>query len=185
MKTVQIAVSALKAPERNVRLHTEKQIVELARSVKMFGQIRPIVVDENNIVLAGNGLVEALKQLEIKIADCYMVTGLSENDKKKLMLADNKIFALGMDLAGTQFDFIREIGDLDIPGFDKDIIATLLSNAQEITERIGTYGSVPDDVAQARKEVAEADTGSTVAPDTVTNGRNIVCPHCGQGIWIP
>ena len=52
MKTVMIPLSDLRRPERNVRMHTDKQIKEFRRSVEMFGQIRPIVVDENNVTPA-------------------------------------------------------------------------------------------------------------------------------------
>lgn len=76
----------LKRPERNVRMHTDKQIKEFRRSLEMFGQIRPIVIDENNVMLAGNGLYETMLTMDYKEADCYVVTGLSENEKKNLCL---------------------------------------------------------------------------------------------------
>lgn len=60
MRTVTKLLSELKRPERNVRMHTDKQLTEFRRSVEMFGQIRPIVIDENNVMLAGNGLYETL-----------------------------------------------------------------------------------------------------------------------------
>ena len=49
MKIVKIKLADLVKPEKNVRIHTEKQIKEFRRSVEMFGQIRPIVVDERNM----------------------------------------------------------------------------------------------------------------------------------------
>ncbi len=60
MKVVKKPLSELHSPERNVRLHTDKQLKEFRRSVEMFGQIRPIVVDEGGMILAGNGLFEAI-----------------------------------------------------------------------------------------------------------------------------
>lgn len=42
-------LSDLVKPEKNVRIHTEQQLKEFRRSIEMFGQIRPIVIDENNI----------------------------------------------------------------------------------------------------------------------------------------
>ena len=60
MRTVTKLLSELKRPEKNVRMHTDKQLTEFRRSVEMFGQIRPIVIDENNVMLAGNGLYETL-----------------------------------------------------------------------------------------------------------------------------
>ena len=51
MKVVKMKLADLVKPEKNVRIHTEQQIKEFRRSVEMFGQIRPIVVDEKNIIL--------------------------------------------------------------------------------------------------------------------------------------
>ena len=87
MNVVKLPLGELRKPERNVRLHSNKQISEFKRSVEMFGQIRPIVVDESHTILAGNGLFDALKALGRTDADCYVVTGLTEAEKKKLMLA--------------------------------------------------------------------------------------------------
>ena len=91
MKIVRKKLSELKPAERNVRIHSEKQVKEFVRSLESFGQIRPIVIDEDNTILAGNGLYAALMAKGESSADCYVVTGLSETEKKKLMLADNKI----------------------------------------------------------------------------------------------
>ena len=63
MNVTTMLISELKKPERNVRIHTEQQIKEFERSIKMFGQIRPIVVDENNVILAGNGLYDTLLKM--------------------------------------------------------------------------------------------------------------------------
>ena len=60
MKVTKKPLTELHPPERNVRMHTDKQLKEFRRSVEMFGQIRPIVVDESGTILAGNGLFETL-----------------------------------------------------------------------------------------------------------------------------
>lgn len=63
MKIISMKLADLKQPEKNVRIHTEKQLQEFQRSVEMFGQIRPIVVDENNVIMAGNGLYDTLLRM--------------------------------------------------------------------------------------------------------------------------
>lgn len=50
-------------PEKNVRMHTENQLVEYERSVRMFGQTRPIIVDEDGLILVGNGLFDTLSRM--------------------------------------------------------------------------------------------------------------------------
>ena len=59
MKVIKKKLSELRRPKKNVRNHSIKQIEEFKRSVQMFGQIRPIVIDEDNVILAGNGLFMA------------------------------------------------------------------------------------------------------------------------------
>lgn len=59
MKVTIKKLSVLKHPEKNVRIHSEQQIRELKRSLEKFGQTRALVIDENNIILIGNGLYEA------------------------------------------------------------------------------------------------------------------------------
>ena len=143
MKITIKKVSDLKRPDRNVRLHGDKQIKEYVRSIKMFGQVRPLVIDENNVVLCGNGLLQALQAMEVETADCYIVKNLSENDKKKLMLADNKIFELGVNATDTFDAFIRELdGDIDIPGYDEEMLKILTANAKEADAVLNYYGKI-------------------------------------------
>ena len=146
MKVTKKPLAELHPPERNVRMHTDKQLKEFRRSVEMFGQIRPIVVDEGGIILAGNGLFETLLSMGRTEADCYIVSGLTEAQKKKLMLADNKIFGLGVDDLDTMDAFLVELkDDLDIPGFDEDLLKNMVADAEEITETLQEYGTLDEE----------------------------------------
>ena len=137
MKQLTMKLKDLIRPERNIRIHTEKQLQEFERSVKMFGQIRPIVIDENNTILAGNGLYETLLRMNREEALVYKYEDLTEAQKKKLMIADNKIFSLGIENLDTLNEFLEELsGDLDIPGFDEEILKQMVADADEITEKI-------------------------------------------------
>lgn len=86
-----LQLTDLKPLEVNVRKHTETQIKELIRSLEQFGQTRAIVIDEDNNILIGNGLHEAMTRAGMKDAAVYRKSGLSDIEKKKLILADNKI----------------------------------------------------------------------------------------------
>ena len=128
MKITTKKLSELRKPEKNVRIHTEQQLREFERSVKMFGQIRPIVIDENNVILAGNGLYDTLIRLEYEEAEVCQYFDLTENQKKKLMIADNKIFSLGIENLDTLNSFLEDLhDDLDIPGYDSEILKQMVS----------------------------------------------------------
>lgn len=156
MKQLTMKLKDLVRPERNIRIHTEKQLAEFERSVRMFGQIRPIVVDENDIILAGNGLYETLLRMNREEALVYKYEDLTEAQKKKLMIADNKIFSLGIENLDTLNEFLEELeGDLDIPGFDEDILRQMVADADEITEKISEYGTLDEEEVRKIKEANE------------------------------
>jgi len=204
MNVVKMKLSALKRPERNVRMHTEKQLVELERSVKMFGQIRPIVVDDGLVILAGNGLYETLLRLGWEEADVLKMEGLTENQKKKLMLADNKIYGLGVDDLESFDIFLEELkDDLDIPGFDESLLRSMVSQAGEVSEKLQEYGTLDDSeieeikAARERKDLImasgvsqddageEEETESAAADEEREPIRKfVVCPHCGEKVWL-
>ena len=211
MKQLTMKLKDLVRPERNIRIHTEKQLAEFERSVRMFGQIRPIVVDENNIILAGNGLYVTLLRMNREEALVYKYEDLTEAQKKKLMIADNKIFSLGIENLDTLNEFLEELeGDLDIPGFDEDILRQMVADADEITEKISEYGTLDEEEvrkikeANEKREQAEAtDNGADqetdlplqaperqsgsdagVGQEPAETGRFVICPKCGERIWL-
>jgi hypothetical protein len=206
MKIVKKKLTDLHPAERNVRIHSEKQVTEFVRSLESFGQIRPIVVDEGNTILAGNGLYAALMAKGETSADCYVMTGLSENEKKKLMLADNKIYSLGVDDMDVFEQFLKELGDdLEIPGYDEELLKTITAGLEDVDEMLSGYGTVTEQTKQqiastAEKyeaqsaqhaEAAEEIKPASPAPVTPAEGpqealpkRFIQCPKCGERIWL-
>lgn len=204
MKTITMKLTDLVKPEKNVRIHTEQQLKEFRRSVDMFGQIRPIVIDENNVILAGNGLYDALTEMGKETADVYRYDNLTENQKKKLMIADNKIFSLGIENLDTLNSFLEELqGDLDIPGFDEEILRQMVSDAEDVTDKIAEYGTLDDKEIQsikdntARKEQPEAlkepEASGTATSELIKEEQDeettevkkfVICPKCGEKIWL-
>jgi len=214
MNVITMPISELKKPERNVRIHTEQQIKEFERSIKMFGQIRPIVVDENNVILAGNGLYDTLLKMGRDTAEVYKFDHLTEKQKKKLMIADNKIFSLGIENLDTLNVFLEEMqGDLDIPGFDEEILKQMVSDAEKVTEKLAEYGTLDDteianikanavrqeqkmtsmesknrdfdsNLADNPQKPADGTTGEGMAEETTEIKKFVICPNCGEKIWL-
>lgn len=211
MKQLTLKLSELVRPERNIRIHTEKQLEEFERSVRMFGQIRPIVVDEKNTILAGNGLYETLLRMGEEQALVYKYEDLTESQKKKLMIVDNKIFSLGIENLDTLNEFLEELnGDLDIPGFDEEILKQMVADADEVTEKISEYGTLDEEEIQQIKEANEkrekkeqesaSEEGKAIvqtdlpqqggqsatmeSPESAETRRFVICPKCGEQIWL-
>lgn len=215
MNSITMKLADMIRPEKNVRIHTEQQLREFERSVKMFGQIRPIVVDEKNVILAGNGLYETLLRMGYEEALVYQYTNLTENQKKKLMIADNKIFSLGIENLDTLNSFLEDLqGDLDIPGFDSEILKQMVSDAEEVTEKLSEYGTLDESEIQAIRDRTErsqkptepnmpdSDSSTNENPqntavtttsdaaheeqdeETAEVKKFVICPKCGEKIWL-
>ncbi|MGP9076752.1 ParB/Srx family N-terminal domain-containing protein [Geobacillus thermodenitrificans subsp. calidus] len=151
-----VRIDELKHPEKNVRVHTKRQLQELYRSYKQFGQYRPVVVDENNMILVGNGFVEALREYGVQEVKALRYTNLSENKKKKLMIADNQIYSLGFDNSDVILELLSEIDDFDIPGYDEDFLRELMASEEEIEEEIERFGILDEDTIETLKRREEA-----------------------------
>lgn len=148
MKIERIKVADLKHAEKNTRIHNSKQIAELVRSLNMFGQIRPAVVDEQNVVWCGNGMVEAARKAGWTEIDVYRVVGLTDAQKKKLMLADNQTFLLGATNTSVMDEILTELQDFDVPGFDEETLSQLYGAIDEATEELKNYGTINQDAVQ-------------------------------------
>lgn len=211
MKLVQKKLSDLHRIEKNIRRHSPKQISEYVRSIRMFGQVKPLVVDENGTILIGNGLYEALVSMGEEKADCYVMPGMSEKEKKKLMLADNRVYELGMTDTDAFDEIIRSLeGDVDVPGWDADLLETLNASVQEVNAMVDNYGSYqPEDMTRysdRRNDERSALSGGlqqasvpfhpsqpvNTCPELQTAGeasetetaRFVICPKCGERIEI-
>jgi len=180
----------------------------MARSVEMFGQTRPIVIDENKVVLAGNGLLLALQRLGIETADVFKKTGLSDADKKKLMLADNKVYTLGVDDPEAQFALIEQIigtgeeMDFSIPGFDEDVLKAFAADEEKTDDIVSNYGKdIPKGEGNGQSSFLDQSSGNDQQGQGAGSGNDqsgeqpnvaqkegsysqVRCPHCGEMIWV-
>lgn len=186
MDVITLALDKLVPAEKNVRIHNERQVLEIAKSVKQFGQFRPIVVDENNVILAGNGLYMGMKHLGLTEAKVVQYTTLTENQKKKLMLSDNKVFSIGSDNFEVIDEFLQSLdGDFDIAGFDAKMLEDVFFPSAE------TLSDEDDEELEEMKQQGEKfDRGEVVVSTAIVEQKKdsqvrkyIVCPHCGEKIY--
>lgn len=206
MKLEVVKISDLKPLEKNVRKHNDKQIDELIKSVEQFGQTRAMVIDEDNNILIGNGLYFALVKMNKADVQCYRKTGLSEVEKKKLILSDNKIYGLGADNYDEINNYIQEItamGDFEIAGYDKFILEQMTATDEQVEEAISNYGVITDvkytqedskqetsyKEQEIKKEPEIKNEQVTMVTETkVGTEKNekkyIICPSCGEMIYL-
>jgi hypothetical protein len=142
-------VAALIPYARNARTHSERQVAEIAASIREFGWTNPILVDGDNGLIAGHGRLLAARKLGMADVPVIELAGLSEAQKRALVLADNKL-ALNagwdIDLLGVELADLQSMGfDLALTGFGEEEVSSLLAR--------GTAGLTdPDDVPETPKQ---------------------------------
>jgi hypothetical protein len=118
-KNVTIPVDDLIPYARNSRTHSPEQVAQIAASIKEWGFTNPILVDEDNGIIAGHGRLLAAQKLKLVSVPCIVLDGLTEAQKRAYVIADNKI-ALN---AGWNYELLKsELEELDSIGFDLELI---------------------------------------------------------------
>lgn len=119
-KFERVLIKRLKPYKNNAKEHSRAQIDSLKESIKKFGFVNPILIDENYNVIAGHGRITAAKSLRLKKIPCVFVEGLTDEQRRAYILADNKLAEMSTwneDLLKTEIEKLPEI-DMSDFGFD-------------------------------------------------------------------
>lgn len=113
----------------NARTHSDEQVTQIASSIREFGFINPIIIDDKNNVIAGHGRLLASKKLGLKEVPTVLVDHLTDTQRKAYVLADNQL-ALN---AGWDDELLKlELAQLDDVGFDLELLGFDLSNLKNL-----------------------------------------------------
>lgn len=140
----------LKPYDKNSRNHGEANIRKIMASIEEFGFTRPVVIDEDNMLLAGHGAVLAASRLNLESIPYRRVTGLSATQKKAYVIADNKISETSqwdMPMLAAEFADLQDEGfDLQLMGFDLKEIEGIMDDSA------GGYGAAGDKSGNMAKQ---------------------------------
>lgn len=114
MEIIMRKVSQLIPYAQNTKHHDQKQIDNVANSIKRFGWQQPIVIDEHDVVVIGHCRLLAAKQLKQEEVPCTVASGLTDEEIRELRIADNRSNESPWDLEMLDM----ELMDLDFEGFD-------------------------------------------------------------------
>jgi hypothetical protein len=145
----------------NSRKHSDQQVAQIAASIKEFGWTNPILVDGDNGLIAGHGRLLAARKLGMNTVPVIELAHLTENQKKALIIADNKL-ALNADWDNEILKL--ELNELEANEFNLDILGF---NTQELSLFMN---DINFDAA------TEDDQGKLDELDP----KWIDCPHCGK-----
>lgn len=116
---------------RNARTHSADQIAQIAASIAEFGFTNPILIGEDDVIIAGHGRLMAAQQLGLPDVPVIVLDHLSEAQRRALVIADNRL----AEHAGWDQDLLRaelvalrdEEFDLDLLGFDDAALDEILA----------------------------------------------------------
>lgn len=135
-----VSPSSLSAVGRKARTHSRDQIAKIAKSIAAFGFSVPVLVDENDKIIAGNARVEAAIQLGLPEVPVITLSHLDAAQKRAFVLAENKLATLGgfdRDVLKLEFSELLELDldfSLELTGFvEPEIDAIIFSS--EISDK--------------------------------------------------
>lgn len=131
-------VSELIPYVRNARTHSEAQVSQIAASIREFGFLSPILVAEDNTILAGHGRLAAALKLGLKKVPCVKENHLTETQKRAYIIADNKLsLNAGWDnelLAVELSELEGADFNVDLLGFDEAELSSIFDADKDVNE---------------------------------------------------
>lgn len=142
-------IARLKAYERNPRMHSDRQVRQIAAAIKEWGWTMPLLVDEAGLILAGHGRLLAAFTLGLGEVPVIVARGWSDAQKRAYVVADNKL------AEGSHWDrelWLGELGDLVGEGFDLGLVGL---GEEELAGLGGGNTGGGEEMKEAGSEVAD------------------------------
>ena len=139
----EVSLELLRPYERNAKKHGPGQIEKLKASITEFGFLTPCLIDSEYNLIAGHGRVMAAKELGIETVPCVFIEGLSDEQRRAYILADNRLGELGEWDMELVFDELKELDDL---GFDIELTGfEMPEEIPEVIEDNFDEDAIPDE----------------------------------------
>lgn len=149
----QVPIGILKRDPKNAKTHTQRDLAVTGKSLAEFGQVEPLVVWKN-VVIGGNGRLEAMQSLGWKTAQIHRVDHLTEAQARKLAIVLNRSSQLSSWNEETLLAQLRELESIDVVlddiGFAQIDVEGLVNSALRATEGSAPSPAGGDDPAEAR-----------------------------------
>lgn len=150
----EVDVSKLVPYERNAKLHGDEQVEKICNSIREFGFISPCLIDRDYNVIAGHGRIMAAKKIGMSEVPCLFVEGLTEEQRRAYIIADNRLTELGewdMELVADELQELNEAGfNIELTGFclDDQIVDTSAIDDRGIGEQLESILSEKEPVSK-------------------------------------
>jgi DNA modification methylase len=170
-----LRTTSLKPDPRNPRVHSDKQIRQIAQSIESFGFNVPLLIDDQQKVIAGHGRLLAARKMGWDTVPAIKLSHLTESQRMAFLIADNRLTensSWDERMLGEQLKFLSELElnfDLEAIGFEVPEIDLLIDGLNTVP------ADDPDDLLPAISESAV-----TVAGDLWQLGKHRVL--CGNSL---
>ena len=113
----------------NSRTHSERQIAQIAASIKEFGFLNPVIVDGENGIIAGHGRVMAAQKLGLDKIPVIEAKHLTDSQRRAYVIADNKLAMnadWNNDYLKIEIESLQDIDfDMEVLGFEEQELSAL------------------------------------------------------------
>ena len=156
LKIQMTTISELKPWATNARTHSKKQVRQIAESIQTFGFTNPILIDDEQTILAGHGRIAAAKSLGMASVPCVKLSHMSPEQKRAYVLTDNKL-ALNAgwdeDILAGELEALISLDldfDIDVIGFSISEIDSLIEGKANEEDGDPDDDLIPEAIAPAR-----------------------------------
>jgi len=166
--------------DRNPKYHPDTQINQIANSIRQWGFTQPILIDENNVVIAGHGRLYAAERVGLNKVPCRRMVGWSDDQKKAYVIADNKLAENG---EWDTSKYISELRELNIKGFDFNLMGIDIDMSkfdyQPILDPSANHVNINEkDLIRADSKISNDIQG--LHKERGDGAVEVMCPHCGE-----
>lgn len=134
-KIEQLSPQDLRPYNQNARTHSKRQIRQIAGSIKRFGFVNPVLVSDDNQIIAGHGRVEAAKLLQIETVPILRLSHLSDDERRAYVIADNMLAqnaGWDQDILAIELQALVDLDfDVEVTGFSLAEIDIVLDSSND------------------------------------------------------
>lgn len=160
MEIINMPVGGVKQYDNNPRIN-DKAVGPVAESIRNFGFKVPILLDENNVIIAGHTRLKAAISLGMTEVPCIRCDDLTPEQVRAFRLVDNKVAEFAdWDLGKLNI----ELGEIDLPELDLELV--------------GLFELPPIDIDDYLKDKQDK-------PHEDEEPQRVQCPHCGAWFDLP
>jgi DNA modification methylase len=155
-------IAELRPYSRNARTHSKRQIQQLARSIERFGWTNPVLISDDDEIIAGHGRVEAARLLGLTTVPVVRLSHLSEGERRAYVIADNRL--------------------AEKAGWDRDILAIELQGLIDLKFDVQLTGFAIGEIDIVLQDAASKSASSDLPEDDIPPEVGAVTSRLGD-LW--